>query len=104
MKRQNPKKRVETMANDGIELMRHALGVHLRGKKWTAPYRNHFVAGAKDEPVWRELVASGHARIVRMSSVLTGGDPCFAVTDKGRAEALAGLKLPKTSESQSEKP
>lgn len=92
--------------SDRIELMRHALGVQLRGKKWTAPYRNHFVAGAKDEQVWRELVESGHARLVRMASELTGGDPCFAVTDKGRAEALAGLKLPRTAaESQpDEKP
>ena len=76
-----------------IEQMRHALGVQLKAGKWTAPYRNHFVAGEADEPRWRALEQAGLARQCAIAVELSGGAPCFAVTERGRDVALTGLPL-----------
>lgn len=92
------------MTEHEIDLMRHALGVQKRGGKWTAPYRNHFVAGGKDLETWEGLVASGHAARMRIAAELTGGDPAFFVTDHGKSAALAGLKLPATPPNPAEDP
>lgn len=74
------------------ELMRHALGVQedCRGR-WSKPYRNHFVAGGKDADVWCSLAAQGMAKLTNNGNEMTGGDPLFVVTDKGREHALAGI-------------
>lgn len=73
------------------ELMRHALGVQLRGKRWTKPYRNHYVAGGDSVRAWEELVARGLASKTREGSDLTGGDPVYAVTEEGKRHALDGI-------------
>jgi hypothetical protein len=75
--------------------MRHALGVHSYGgkrRRWSKPYRNHFVAGEKDVAAWDALVAAGLAtKHERTHSELTDGCPLYRVTDAGREVALAGL-------------
>lgn len=75
------------------ELMRHALGVQEQGygDRWSKPYRNHFVAGARDESAWRDLVRGGLAGVMREGSARTGGCPVFYVTYLGQQHALAGL-------------
>ncbi len=75
----------------GYSLLRHALGVQRIGDRWRKPYRNYFVAGARDAATWRDLVSQGLARLVGEGRDVTGGDPVFVVTDKGRAVALAGI-------------
>jgi hypothetical protein len=77
----------------GIELMRHALGVQRLGKTWSAPFRNHFVAGGDDVAAWDALVADGLAIRKSSGNELTGGDPLYMVTDAGRTVALDGLKF-----------
>lgn len=80
------------MATTGIDLMRHALGVYTcDGKRWKKPYRNHFVAGDDAVPEWEALVAAGHAQKVSNGNPITGGMPCYAVTEAGREVALAGI-------------
>lgn len=75
------------------ELMRHALGVREHDGRYTKPYRNHFVAGDDDRPVWDELVVEGLAvRRAALGSVLFGDSPCYHVTPEGRDVALAGIK------------
>jgi hypothetical protein len=75
-----------------IELMRHALGVQSygAGRRWSKPYRNHFVAAGDNVAVWDGLVAKGFAT-KRAGNAITGGDPVYYVTDAGREHALAGL-------------
>lgn len=79
------------------ELMRHALGVHSygRGGRWSKPYRNHFVAGGDNRAAWDGLVTDGLARKSSDGNELTGGDPCYVVTENGREKALAGLSFKK---------
>ncbi len=74
-------------------LMRHALGVQEQGygQRWSMPYRNHFVAGGDHAAAWRMMVDEGLATLVREGSSITGGDPMFSVTEKGRELALAGI-------------
>ena len=75
------------------ELMRHALGVQEQGygRRWSKPYRNHFVACEMYADAWRELERAGLAKCTRNGSDMTGGFPVFVVTEAGRAVALAGL-------------
>lgn len=76
------------------ELMRHALGVQpYSGGRWSKPYRNHFVAGGDNRAVWDGLVTDGFARKSSDGSELTGGHPCYVVTEIGREKALAGLSF-----------
>lgn len=71
--------------------MRHALGL-TRGSR---EYRNHFVTGpgSDDYPHCEALVAAGLMR-KHAGHALTGGDPCYVVTDAGRviARTHAGLE------------
>lgn len=76
------------------DLMRHALGVHDYGDRWSKPYRNRFVAGARDAVAWRALVADGKAAVIREAddtSGISGGFPVFMVTDEGQKHALDGI-------------
>lgn len=76
------------------DLMCHALGVQDYGDRWSVPYRNRFVAGARDAVAWRALVAEGKAAVIREADDAIGissGFPVFMVTDAGRAHALAGI-------------
>lgn len=82
------------------ELMRHALGVQSYhwskgGDRWKKPYRNHFVAGGDDAPVWYALVEEGFAKLTSKGNPITGGDPSFCVTEAGAKAALAGIVFKK---------
>lgn len=80
------------MSDSKFEQMRHALGVQqLNGPKWKKPFRNHYVAGSADQPIWEALVTEGFAKKTTSGSPLTGGDPCYTVTPAGQTAALAGL-------------
>lgn len=73
------------MTNAHLEILRHSIGLDERTGRGRA-YRNHFVAGGKDEALCRELVAEG-LMIEGRRSELTGGDPVFFVTKAGRVAA-----------------
>jgi len=79
------------------DLMRHALGVHeytyARGRRWSAPFRNHFVAGDCDRPSFDELVDAGYAERVSLPTELSGGMPTYRITEAGRFAALAGIEF-----------
>lgn len=84
--------------HSGHDLMRHALGVQAYvchkskgGRRWKKPYRNHFVAGDHDAPIWDALVTDGLARKTSNGNPITGGMPAYVVTDAGREAALAGI-------------
>lgn len=70
---------------DRVEILRHALGIRKPGDR---QYRNHFVTGpgSDDYDACESLVADG-LMTKRSGNVLTGGDPCYFVTEAGRAEA-----------------
>jgi hypothetical protein len=75
-----------------LHLLFHALGIQKRGKKWTPPYRNHFVAGDDDVKDWDALVAKGDAWLGRRSGdSLSGGMPLYHVTEQGKARATDAL-------------
>jgi hypothetical protein len=63
-----------------LAILQHSLGLdqHGRGNQ----YRNHFVAGGKDLMACEELTSLG-LMTKRALSELTGGSPCFHVTQKG---------------------
>ncbi len=69
------------LTNKQREIILHALGL-TRGSR---EYRNHFVTGpgSDDYADCEALVAAGLMAKLR-GNVLTGGDPCYVVTDGGR--------------------
>ena len=69
------------LTNNQLEIMQHALGVQ-RGRR---EFRNHFVTGpgSTDYADCEVLVSLG-MMTKRNGSQLTGGDPCYHVTDSGR--------------------
>lgn len=75
-----------------LDLLRHALGVQLRGSTYSVPYRNHYVAGG-DVTEWESLCAAGLARKTNSGNVLSGVDPIYIVTKAGREVALRGIKV-----------
>ena len=78
--------------SDKYAKMRHALGVAMyHGRRWSKPYRNHYVAGDAAVAHWEELVADGFATKRAGHPVLTDGHPTYFVTDAGRVAALEGL-------------
>lgn len=83
-----------TPTADDIHLMQHAIGLQRRGKKWSKPYRNHFVASldSPDYERWQLLTAAGYAVNVGRGNEISGGMPVFAVTDAGRELAIAATK------------
>lgn len=50
-----------TLTNEQLHILQHALGVDQYGQGLM--YRNHFCAGADDEPICRSLVAAGLMRV-----------------------------------------
>jgi hypothetical protein len=84
-------KREPVDAERQLHLLFHALGIQKRGKKWTDPYRNHFVAGDDDAKDWDALVASGDA-VRRRGSALSGGMPIYHVTAQGKTRAVDALE------------
>jgi hypothetical protein len=90
------------MEDSGYELMRHALGVQAYcttkskgGTRYKKPYRNYFVAGGDHVKIWEDLVAKGFATKRTDGNELTGGDPCFHVTEAGKAAAIDGIAFKK---------
>jgi hypothetical protein len=88
-----------------LKILQHALGRDQYGvqqKNGGVDYRNHFVASEDGDTIGlcREAVAQGLAT-ERKSSDLTGGDPVFFVTDKGKGYvATNSPKPPKLSAGQ----
>jgi hypothetical protein len=81
-----------------LEILQHALGVDRYGRG--EQYRNYFVAGGDIATSCRELVALGFM-IEHPASELTGGDPCFCVTDAGKKAMTAeSPQPPKLTRSQ----
>jgi hypothetical protein len=72
------------MSPKQLHIIRHSLG--LRDDGTGRQYRNHFVTGpgSDDYADCCALVEAGYMRN-RGSSVLTGGDPLFTVTEAGVA-------------------
>lgn len=67
-----------------LHILRHALGVQRRGRRWTRPYRNRFDAGGSDAlPDLRQLARDGLVEEVR--------DGLFRVTPRGLTLAAFGL-------------
>jgi hypothetical protein len=65
------------MTDRELQVMRHALGLHISD----VAYRNHYVAGADDIPLWDALVDRGLAE----RGHPTPGWRVYSVTDAGRA-------------------
>lgn len=74
------------MRKDLLHILQHSLGLDQYGRG--RQYRNHYVAGGDDVGRCQELAAMGYMREHKMSPALTGGSPCFVVTDRG-FEAVA---------------
>lgn len=86
-----------------LEILQHSLGVDRYGRGEF--YRNHFVAGGQDEPLCEELVAMRfmrkHSRRGGDGDELTGGMPCYIVTDAGKGAMLRhSPKPPKSKRTQ----
>jgi len=66
-----------------LDILRHSLGLNQYGEG--KQYRNHFVTGpgSDDFDDCRALVAEG-MMVERAAGELSGGDPIFQVTIKGR--------------------
>lgn len=78
-----------------LEILQHTLGADQYGRG--RQYRNHFVAGGKDATLCEELVGLGFMAKSTIRGFegdeLTGGMPCYFVTDAGKREMSA--KSPK---------
>ncbi|TAM23396.1 MAG: hypothetical protein EPN60_15110 [Nevskiaceae bacterium] len=83
---------------DLLNILQHSLGVDRYGRG--QQYRNHFVAGGDDVELCRQLVALGHMTETP-AGPLSGGSPCFRVTNQGRrAMSAASPAPPKLTRSQ----
>lgn len=73
-----------------LEILQHSLGLDQYGRG--AATRNHFCAGADDEPTCRELIALGYMRQHRTTEVF----PYFncSVTKAGESAARAESPAP----------
>lgn len=69
-----------------LHILQHSLGLDQYGQG--RQYRNYYVAGGDAAVQCRELVGMGYMREHAMPAELTGGSPCFVVTDRG-VEAVA---------------
>ncbi len=69
-----------------LHILQHALGRDEYGKNphGRPDYRNHYCAGGADLVACREAVSQGLMR-EHPPSEISGGDPVFTVTDKGKA-------------------
>lgn len=73
------------MTSNQLDILRHSLGLDAQGHG--RPYRNHYVAGGDDIAVCDGLVEL-ECMSRRVGSELSGGDPVYHVTVKGRAAAM----------------
>lgn len=74
------------MRKDLLHILQHSLGLDQYGRG--RQYRNYYVAGGAAVGRCQELAAMGYMREHKMAPELTGGAPCFFVTDRG-FEAVA---------------
>lgn len=86
-----------------LEILQHTLGCDQYGRG--THYRNHFVAGGKDAESCEELLRMGlmtkHPRRGGAGDELTGGMPCYFVTDAGKREMLAqSPRVPRSKRSR----
>lgn len=74
-----------------LEILQHALGLDRYGQG--SLYRNHFCAGADDEPTCRELVALGYMRVWHPNESPL---PYYnvTVTNEGKAAVLSESPAP----------
>lgn len=83
------------MTREQLHILQHSLGLDEYGQG--RMYRNHYVGG---EDECRPLVAMGYM-VERPASELTGGSPCFHVTEAGKAAVRAeSPKPPKLTKAQ----
>lgn len=70
-----------TITTEQHHILRHSIGL----TQGSIEYRNHFVTGpgSTDYPHCEALVAAG-LMLRYKGNALTGGDPFYAVTDKGK--------------------
>lgn len=88
------------MSPEHLHILQHATGMDAHGQFPDGRYRNYYVAGGSSEARCRELVGLGLMREGR-SSALTGGEPCFHVTDAGiQAAQDASPPPPKLTRAQ----
>lgn len=86
------------MDNNLLHILQHSLGLNKYGMG--TQYRNHFVAGPDDADKCRELVEMGYMKEYCASN-LSGGDPVFTVTRKGKdAVSLESPAPPKLTRGQ----
>lgn len=83
-----------------LEILQHTLGMDQYGRG--QQYRNHFVAGTVDALLCDELVALGLMERSKRrgfeGDALTGGMPCYFVTEEGRRQiSIESPKPPKIS-------
>ena len=81
---------IEPLSSKQLDILQHSLGADRFGHG--GGNRNHFCAGASDEPTCRELVALGYMR----EHVTTEVFPYYncSVTDAGKAAMLAASPGP----------
>lgn len=85
------------MNQELLHILQHSLGVDRYGQG--KQYRDHFVAGKKDEEKCRELVELGYMT-ERTPSEITGNAPWFSVTQAGKdAVARESPEPPKATAS-----
>lgn len=78
-----------------LSILQHALGRDQYGHG--TDYRNHYCAGGNDIALCREAVSLG-LMVEHAPRAISGGDPIFTVTDKGKAYiAEHSPKPPKVS-------
>lgn len=90
------------LSPEQLRILQHSLGVEQYGRtpKGFTPYtRNHFCAGAEDEPICRELIALGYMQQHRTTEVFP--DFNCSVTELGKkAMREASPQPPVLSRSQ----
>jgi len=73
-----------------LQILQHTLGADEYGRG--NQYRNHFVAGGKDQVLCEELVVLGFMEKSKRRGApddeLTGGMPCYFVTAAGKQEMI----------------
>ena len=74
-----------------LQILRHSLGLRDDGKG--RAYRNHFVTGpgSTDYDDCEALVGAGLMR-KHAGNSMTGGDPCYVVTEAGQHAVNRGAK------------
>ncbi len=81
-----------------LEILQHALGVDKHGQG--EMYRNHFCAGASDEPICRELVEMGFMYVFRPNASPYPYYNCAVTPEGKKAVREQSPKAPKLNRAQ----